>query len=295
MTTLKNWILATRPKTLVACFIPIMCATSLVFKINPQSFVWMLTLCAFLSALCIQIGTNFINDAIDFKKGADTQDRLGPTRVSQSGLIEPNRVLKVGVLFFILAVLFGIPLVLKGGIPIMIIGILSILCGYCYTGGSYPIAYNGLGELFVFLFFGFVAVCGLYFLQMNTIHGPAIVLGLQIGALSSVILAINNYRDIVTDQIANKMTLAARFGETFAKYEILFLYALVYGLNFYWYVQYGLSLLVLTSLTLPIAVLIVCGVFNTKPSKEINKYLGMAALVELLFGVLISAGFLYFL
>lgn len=293
MTTLKNWILATRPKTLVACLIPILCATTLAYKMDAGSFLWSLSIFAFLSTLCIQIGTNLVNDAIDFKKGADTQDRLGPTRVSQSGLIDSRLVLKAGFLFFICSMLFGIPLVLKGGMPIVAIGVFSILCGYWYTGGPYPIAYHGLGEFFVFLFFGFVAVCGLYFLQTDSVDAAAIVLSVQIGALASAILAINNYRDIETDQKAHKMTLAARFGRTFARCEVLFLYLLVYSLNLYWYMKYGFGLFILASFTSPIALFIVYGIFKSKPSKSINKYLGMAALVELLFGVFISFGFLY--
>lgn len=295
MTALKHWILATRPKTLVACLVPIVCATALAFKNATQAFVWSLSVFAFLSTLCIQIGTNLVNDAMDFKKGADTSDRLGPIRVSQSGLLAPSLVLKIGILFFIVAMLFGLPLVSKGGMPIVLIGILSILCGYCYTGGPYPIAYNGLGELFVFLFFGFTAVCGLYFLHLDTIHASAVVLAVQIGALASVILAINNYRDIATDQVAKKMTLAARFGERFSQYEILSLYLLVYILNIYWYIKYGLILYCLSSLTIPVAVIVVRGVFKHKPSKLMNKYLGLSALVELLFGVFISIGFIYFI
>lgn len=291
---LKNWFLASRPKTLVACFIPILSASALAYHEYPEMFLWNISILAFLSTMCIQIGTNLVNDAIDFHKGADTKERLGPMRVSQSGRIPPATVLKAGLLFFGLAIFAGIPLVYVGGWPIVLIGILSVVLGYCYTGGPYPIAYKGLGEVFVFLFFGFTAVCGTYYLQTGHVNLSSLVLGFQIGALSSVILAVNNYRDFLTDKKVNKLTLAARFGKKFARYAIFGLYLATYLLSIFWYFEYGLIVSIFSILTLPIAYHIVRGIFKIEPSKEINQYLGKAALVELLFGVMMFLGFIFY-
>ena len=150
---MKSWILAFRPKTLTAAFVPILVATALAWSAVGRALNWPLGLLALASALCIQIGTNLVNDAVDFKKGTDTPARLGPTRVTQSGLLSANKVLAAAAIFFVFALLFGLPLVQFGGLPLLAIGLLSILCGYLYTGGPYPLAYYGWGDVFVICIF----------------------------------------------------------------------------------------------------------------------------------------------
>ncbi len=196
---IKHWLFAFRFKTLTAAVVPIVVGTTLTMSLGYPTQTW-ITLCALLASLCIQIGTNLINDAMDFKKGADTHERIGPARITQSGKANFKSVMLLGVCFFLLALAFGIPLATKGGPPIVAIGLLSLLCGYAYTGGPYPLAYHGLGDLFVILFFGVIAVSGMTFLHTNEWHLEALVAGLQIGSLATILIAINNFRDSSGDR-----------------------------------------------------------------------------------------------
>lgn len=292
--SLKPWLLAARPKTLTAAFAPILVGTAIsavLLRAHGQKVVWLYSVCALLSALFIQKGTNFINDALDFKKGADTETRLGPQRVTQSGLLTPTQVLLGGLVCFFIACLFGVPLVLHGGTPILILGLLSLLCGYLYTGGPYPLAYVGLGELFVLLFFGLGAVGGVTYLQTQTISFPVLVAGLQVGSLASVLISINNYRDHVNDKQVGKLTLAARFGASFARGEILFFMFVPFFFNLYWVQQGFLWAGFLPFLTLPLVVKIAHGILKLEPSIELNRYLGLSALLQILFSTLLSVGF----
>ena len=177
---------------------------------------------ALLGALLIQIGTNFANDYFDFFKGADTEERLGPRRATQSGLISAKQMRVAFILVFGLAFLLGLYLIYRGGWPILIIGLLSILFGILYTGGPYPLGYNGLGDFFVLIFFGPVAVGGSYYVQALDINHVVLLAGLAPGLISTAILTINNLRDIHTDKRAGKRTLAVRFGKRFAQLEYLF-------------------------------------------------------------------------
>ncbi len=204
------WILALRPKTLTAALVPVVVASALVIA-EAHEFQLYLSVCALLSAMFIQIGTNFVNDAIDFKKGADDEKRIGPTRMTQSGRLSHRSVLMGGIICFFIAALFGIPLVIAGGWVIVMIGLISILCGYIYTGGPYPLAYVGLGDLFVIIFFGLVAVMGTFFLHAHSFSIGSIIAGLQVGMLSTVLIAVNNLRDSPLDKLVNKITLAVRF------------------------------------------------------------------------------------
>src|SRR6185437_119355 len=201
--TLKALASGTRPKTLTAAVIPILVGTALVHTAQGP-FRGSLSLFALLSTLFSQIGTNYFNDVLDFKKGADTAERLGPTRLSQSGALSPRAVAAAGIVSFLIACLFALPLVWSGGTVILVIGLFSLLCGYLYTGGPYPLAYVGLGEAFVVIFFGWVAVAGLFFLHTHGFDSRAIVAGTQLGLLASVLIAINNLRDRVNDEKAGK-------------------------------------------------------------------------------------------
>lgn len=217
---MNPWILAIRPKTLPAAIAPVVIGTAM--ALGDGLFHAKSALMALSAALCIQIGTNLANDYFDFKKGADTADRKGPTRVTQAGLIKPQAVLGAAIIFFALAALSSVYLIHRAGFCILIIAALSILSGIFYTAGPRPLGYLGLGDLFVLVFFGPVAVGGTYFTQALEINWAVIIAGLAPGFLSMAILAVNNLRDIDTDRRAGKLTLAVRFGRSFAMSEYLF-------------------------------------------------------------------------
>lgn len=287
----KSVLLAIRPKTLTAAIVPIMVAASLVYMQQHKLQMWVVV-CALLSATFIQIATNFFNDAIDFKKGADTDQRIGPQRVTQSGLMSSKSVFWWAIGFCMLALIFGVPLVYKGGWVIVGIGLISLFLAYGYTGGPYPLAYKGLGDFFVVIFFGLIAVGGVYYLLVETWNLDALIAGLQCGFLATVLIAINNLRDIEQDRLVDKKTLPVRFGVSFAKIEITVLIILTYLLNFYWWSSYNLFWVsVLPLLTLPLAVFLILKLLKTKPSKIYNKFLALSALLQILFCALLSIGF----
>jgi 1,4-dihydroxy-2-naphthoate octaprenyltransferase len=217
---MNPWILAIRPQTLPAAIAPVVIGTAMAF--GDGLFHGPSALMALSAALCIQIGTNLANDYFDFKKGADTADRKGPTRVTQAGLIKAPIVLWVSIGFFVLAALSSIYLIHRAGVYILIIAAVSILSGIFYTAGPRPWGYLGLGDLLVLVFFGPVAVAGTYFVQGLEINWAVIVAGFGPGFLSMAILAVNNLRDIDTDRRVGKLTLAVRFGRGFAMGEYLF-------------------------------------------------------------------------
>ncbi len=227
---LNVWLLAVRPKTLGAALAPIMIGTTVAFTEGKEHAG--AALAALLGALLIQIGTNFSNDYFDFIKGADTEERLGPVRATQAGLVTPQAMLKNCVLVFGLAILVGIYLVYRGGWPIVIIGILSIASGILYTGGPMPLGYLGLGDLFVLIFFGPVAVGGTYYVQSLEISEVVILAGFGPGLLATALLAVNNLRDEPTDKKVGKRTLAVRFGPGFVRAEYLAAFALALILPF---------------------------------------------------------------
>ena len=288
---LQAWLLATRPKTLTASIIPVIVGTALasavILDIN-----WKIAFCALISAVLIQIGTNFINDALDFKKGADTQTRKGPMRASQSGLIPMKHVYNAGLGSLALAFLFGIPLMLKGGLPIGILLLVSLLCAYLYTGGPFPLAYHGLGDLFVLLFFGIASVAAAYYLQTGTVDDRALLAGTQIGMLATVLIAINNLRDHEEDAKVNKCTLAVRFGIAFSRYEIAFLALMPFLLNMIWFKSGFVLAGALPWVAAPLAIRIVFYVWQMEPGPIYNRYLAQAALLHLLFGIALTWGFI---
>src|SRR5690606_23925593 len=183
---------------------------------------------ALICALLIQIGTNFANDVFDYQKGTDTQERTGPLRVTQAGLLTPRQVFRGMCLVFGLAFLIGLYLIAVGGWPILVIGLLSILSGIAYTGGPYPLGYHGLGDLFVFIFFGPVAVCGTYYVQALEWSWLALISSVPVGLLSVAILIVNNYRDRHTDVKAGKRTLAVRLGGKLTRWQYGLTLALAY-------------------------------------------------------------------
>ena len=286
----KNFILAIRPKTLTAAIVPLLVSSGLVLALG-QPFDVSVLLCAGGASIFIQIATNLLNDAIDFKKGADTKDRIGPTRVTQSGLLEARQVMAMGFVCLAAAVVLGIPLLIKGGIPILLIGLVSVFLAYSYTGGPFPLAYLGLGDLFVILFFGIIAVSGLTYLHTGEWSMDGFVAGLQTGFLATTLIAVNNGRDIAGDKLANKKTLAVRFGSSFVRGEILILFILAMGLNLYWSLVHGWYWIWLSALALPKMRQTIYIVFKHPPSPVYNQALASAAQSHILFGVLLSLGF----
>jgi len=223
---LRAWLLAARPKTLTAAVVPVVVGTGLALG-QGVAALWP-ALAALAGAVLIQIGTNLTNDYYDFRKGADTHERVGPARVTQSGLIAPGTVLAAGVTCFAAAVVVGLYLVSRGGWPFVVIGLASVLAGWAYTGGPYPLGYHGLGDLFVLVFFGLVAVPGTFYAQALRLVPAVWPAAVAIGAIGTMILVVNNLRDAETDARAGKHTLVVRFGRRFgqAEYVVLLLVAL---------------------------------------------------------------------
>ena len=215
--SLRTWLLAARPKTLTAAVVPVVVGTGLALG-QGMAAAWP-ALAALAGAVLIQIGTNLTNDYYDFRKGADTHERVGPTRVTQSGLIAPQTVLAAGAACFALAVVVGISLVARGGWPFVVIGLASVLAGWAYTGGPHPLGYLGLGDLFVMVFFGLVAVPGTFYAQALALVPAVWPAAVAIGATGTMILVVNNLRDLDTDARAGKRTLVVRFGRGFGRGE----------------------------------------------------------------------------
>ena len=211
------WILAARPKTLAAGIAPVIMGTAMAYA--DGRFHAVSAACALLGSILIQVGTNFANDYFDHAKGTDTPDRVGPLRVTQAGLVTPGAMLLATAAVFLAACIPGLYLVWRGGWVFVIIGVVSILCGILYTGGPYPLGYLGLGDLFVLVFFGPVAVGGTYYVQALDMYPDVILAGLAPGLFSVAILTVNNLRDIDQDRAAGKKTLPVRFGRTFARIE----------------------------------------------------------------------------
>ena len=287
----KALLLTARPKTLAAAVVPVMVATALA-RAEGFEVAWWISICALLSAVMIQVGTNFVNDALDFVKGADTETRLGEARAAQSGWFSHRFVLAGGFACFAVALVLGIPLAWVGGWPIVGIGLVSLALGYAYTGGPYPLAYVGLGDLFVILFFGVVAVGGVFYLQTHTLPTPALVAGLQVGLLATVLIAINNLRDLEQDRLVHKRTLAVRLGARFAKFEIPVLLAVAFALNAYWFNAGHPHAAIYSSCAIIPAVPVVAAVMTRPAGRAFNGLLARAAGVHVLFGVALSYGLL---
>jgi 1,4-dihydroxy-2-naphthoate octaprenyltransferase len=286
---MKSWILALRPKTMTAALVPVIVGTALV-KAHDLPVLWWISICAALSACFIQIGTNLVNDALDFKKGADTKERIGPQRVTQSGLLTSKQVMTGAALCFIAATALGIPLVIQGGWPIVAIGLVSIALAYGYTGGPFPLAYKGLGELFVILFFGLVAVMGTFYLHAGFVDLTAVVAGLQVGFLATVLIAINNLRDAPQDKLVEKKTLAVRFGLTFARFEIAFFVITPFLLGLYWYTHGHQNATILPFVGFLFGRRVITGVMRNEPSEIYNKFLALAAGLQMVFGLGLAIG-----
>lgn len=208
---LSSWIMATRPKTLVAGAVPVLVGAAAGAH---GGQLWLAPFCLICSIL-IQIGTNLFNDVYDFERGADNEDRLGPKRVTQAGLIPPGVVKGAAIACFVFAVVCGLVVVANSSVALLAVGAVCLLCGWLYTGGPYPLAYLGLAEVFVFVFFGVIATAGTAFAVSGGVDADAIAAGCAIGSLASCLSLVNNLRDVEGDAKANKRTLCVRFGPGF--------------------------------------------------------------------------------
>jgi 1,4-dihydroxy-2-naphthoate octaprenyltransferase len=285
----RIWVMAARLRTLPAAIAPVLVGTALAGeegRFRAGAFI-----AALLGAIFIQVGTNLSNDYSDARRGADTEDRLGPVRVTAGGLVPPRQVLMATYITFGLAVLCGAYLVYVAGPLLLAIGAASILAGVLYTGGPRPYGYEGLGEVFVFLFFGIVAVVGSYFVQQERIEWEAFALAIPVGLLAAAILVVNNVRDIDTDRRAGKRTLAVRLGRGRARtlYSAMLLVAYVALIP----VAFALSAWVLLPvLTLPLAARLARTVRAHVDGATLNAALARTGMLQLAFCVLLSVGIL---
>jgi 1,4-dihydroxy-2-naphthoate polyprenyltransferase len=284
------WLIGVRPKTLTASCLPVCIGACLAFK--DGFFQRSILACTLLAALFVQMGINLINDAIDFKKGADTERRLGPKRLSQSGMKTMPQVLLGGFVCYALACIVSLPLMTSGGAPFIAALFSCLLCGFFYTGGKYPLAYHGLGDCFVLLFFGLMAVSFSYYLHTGFFSFKSFYIGIEMGLLAVPMIAMNNIRDIQEDTRANKKTLAVILGENFAKKEIAVCYFLAFSQLFY-FLWMGSTLAFLLPLcTFPLVLKLIFTLFKEKPSSFYNILLAQAAFIHCAFGLLLIIGLL---
>jgi 1,4-dihydroxy-2-naphthoate polyprenyltransferase len=287
----RIWLMAARPRTLPAAVAPVLVGTSLAgfaHVFYPLRFV-----AALLGALFIQVGTNLSNDYSDARRGADAEDRLGPVRVTAGGLVPPRQVLIATYVSFGLAVLFGIYLIAVAGWELLIVGAASILAGVAYTGGPKPYGYEGLGEVFVFLFFGVVAVAGSFFVQVKMLDWEAFALAVPVGLLAAAILVVNNVRDIDSDRRAGKRTLAVRLGRERTRVMFAAVVYVAYLLTpVTWVFGPTTAWVMLPWLTLPLAAAVVRIVRARTDGPSLNGALARSGMLQLAFCVLLSAGLL---
>jgi 1,4-dihydroxy-2-naphthoate octaprenyltransferase len=287
----RIWLMAARPRTLPAAVAPVLVGTSLAgfaHVFHPLRFV-----AALLGAIFIQVGTNLSNDYSDARRGADADDRLGPVRVTAGGLVPPKQVLVATYASFAIAVLAGAYLIAVAGWALLLVGLASILAGVLYTGGPRPYGYEGLGELFVFLFFGIVAVAGSFFVQVKVLHWEAFALAVPVGLLAAAILVVNNVRDIDSDRRAGKRTLAVRVGRERTRTMFAVIVYLAYLLTpVTWVFGPTTAWVMLPWLTLPLAAGVVRVVRNQSDGLSLNGALAQTGMLQLAFCMLLSAGLL---
>jgi 1,4-dihydroxy-2-naphthoate octaprenyltransferase len=285
----RAWLMASRPKTLPAALSPVIVGIAL--AIGDQALVPMAAGAAMVCALLLQVGTNLANDYFDYVKGSDIEGRKGPTRVAQSGLI-PLPQLRLGIaLTFALAVMVGLYLVAVGGWPILIIGIASVVAALAYTGGPFPLGYHGLGDLSVFLFFGLAAVWGTYYVQALAITARVVAAAVPVGALTVAILVVNNLRDIETDRLAGKRTLAVIIGVRNTRLEYVVLLVLAYATPLaFWLAGWAPVWILLPWLTLPLGWRLTRTLHSTDEGPALNKTLAGTANLDLFFSLLFAAG-----
>ena len=281
------WLLAARLRTLPASIAPVLVGTALALREGHFS-LWPF-LATLAAALLLQIGANYSNDVFDFLKGADAS-RVGPTRVTQSGLATPRQMLVATAIVFILATLIGIYLVIAGGWVIVAIGLSAILFAVAYTAGPFPLAYNGLGDAFAFLYFGIVAVNGTYWIQAHQFTGFSVLASVPTALLVMNIIIVNNLRDIDTDRAANKRTLAVRIGDRNTRLEYTLSLVLAFVIPVGMALAFRAWPLVLPVLLAPVAYKLAQDLWRTPRSPALNPILGRTAQFNLWFAILFSAG-----
>jgi 1,4-dihydroxy-2-naphthoate polyprenyltransferase len=287
----RIWVMAARPKTLPLGVAPVLVGTALAGYLHifhPLRFV-----AALLGSIFIQVGANLSNDYSDAHRGADTEDRLGPVRVTAGGLVPPRQVLIATYVTFGLAVLCGSYLIAVAGWQLLLIGVASIVAGVLYTGGPRPYGYEGLGEVFVFLFFGIAAVAGSYFAQVRDFSWESLVLSAPIGLIAAAVLVVNNTRDIDTDRRANKRTLAVRIGRERSRRMYAAMVLVAYPVALIPWVFGPLrAWLLLPFLTLPLTAGVIRIVSTHSDGPSLNRALAKTGQLQLCFCVLLSAGLL---
>ena len=283
---LELWYLAARPKTLPAAVAPIVVGTAV--AVREDSFVWWVALLALVTALLLQIAANFANDAIDAKKGSDTEDRSGPMRVTSAGYLSYKQVMNATWITLALAMCTGIPLLIRGGWPFVWLGIASLICAVAYTGGPFPISYLGLGEVFVFLFFGLIAVTGTAYLQTGELTALSLAASIPPGAMIVGILIVNNYRDREQDEKVNKRTVAVRIGARSTRIEYYIMLALTMLSPFvFWMVGWLNYWAILTVLSWPMFRQLVQQV-QILQGPPLNKTLGFTGKTALVHSILLG-------
>lgn len=290
ITKFDAWIMATRPRTLPAALVPVLVGSSI--AVHDGKFKPLAALVALVCAVLIQIGTNFVNDLYDFIYGTDKKDRVGPKRVVTAGLISISAMKRGIFVVFGLSFLLGMYLVYTTGWEIFILGIISIMAGIAYTAGPFPLAYNGLGDIASFLFFGLVGTVGTYYVQTDEVSALAFWSSIPVGALITNILVVNNYRDREEDQSNGKNTLAVLLGENFARLQYVVFMFVSYLILFVVFFTYKSSVFVfLPLLSLPLSIKLVKMIFTLR-GRELNKTLELTAKLSALYGLLFAAGIL---
>lgn len=286
----QPWVLAARPKTLPAAVIPVLLGAAFAWRdgfFHGSGFGVCLAF-----AFLVQVGTNYANDAFDFLHGADREDRQGPRRAVASGMISPRAMVVGTIGVFLAAFLVGLILVAYRGPELLVIGVASILFGFAYTGGPFPLAYRGLGDVFVLGFFGLVAVGGTYYVMSGIVSGEVLVAAVPIGLLATNILVVNNYRDMDTDARAGKRTLVVRFGRAFARRQYIgsLTVAFLVPLGLAWFEGEGWMALPL--LSIPLGVMAAQRLGPERSAEELNGLLATSAGLLLVYGILFSVGVL---
>lgn len=290
MANIQIWFEATRPKTLPAALCPVMVGSSMAY--HDGLFNWIPSLICLSFALLIQIGTNFANDYLDGVKGTDTEARIGPLRAVASGSVQPLAMRRAALIVLALAFILGLSLIFYGGWWMLLVGASSVICAWLYTGGPYPLAYNGLGDLFVILFFGLIAVACTYFVQALQITVDAFLLGLASGLVINNILVVNNYRDLEEDILASKRTLVVLMGRRFAQLQYLgstvlaatILLVLAWKQHAFW--------LGLAGVPLSYGVVIGAQLHRLTTAEEFLRVLKASGMIVAAFGILVSVGLL---
>lgn len=285
---LKSWLLACRPKTLAASIAPV--ALGVAVSYEQGATAWGLSAIILVTAMLIQIGTNFANDVIDFERGADTEHRLGPRRMVQQGHIQPGSMKRATAVVLTLALLLGCYLVTLGGMPILIIGATALVLAVAYTAGPFSLAYTGVADLFVLLYFGPIATGGTAYLISGELNHRALLYGISAGMLSTAILAVNNARDIESDKAVGKKTLAVRFGYNFVRWEYSLLLILSAILPVFDYLFFKKEAGVLLPCLILVPILGLLRSFHRAEGKEYNAVLESTAKLVLAFALLFFVG-----